>query len=101
MQICRDYYVLIDKNEIVLLNKNSGWVCKRFKFDGKDFLLNQETNSILTYKNESKQVVSYNLDGKSQTHDTNIPNASYQLKLVDCVNEKLLFLDSETNCLYF
>ena len=73
---------------------------KRFKIDSDDFLLNSSSNSILTYNNKSKQMVSFDFEGKQQTFDINIPNIGESAQLVDCLNEKLLFLDSKSDCLY-
>jgi hypothetical protein len=101
VEICEDYYVFLDRGEIKLLDRNSGWVKKRFEIDGNDFSLNTAKNSILTYNNESNQVLSYDFNGEAHALNINIPKAYKYIKLVDCLNDKLLFLNSNSQCLYF
>ena len=100
VQVCESFYVYLENKEIVLLDRKTGWPKKRFKIESDDFLLNPSSNSILTYNNKSKQMVCFDFEGKQQTFDINIPNIGESAHLVDCLNEKLLFLDSKSDCLY-
>ena len=100
VKVCESYYVYLENKEIVLLDRTTGWPKKRFKIESDEFLLNPSSNSILTYNNKSKQMVSYDFEGKQQTFDINIPNIGESAQLVDCLNEKLLFLDSKSDRLY-
>jgi hypothetical protein len=106
VQICGAYYVFLDtisfSREIILLDRTNGWIKKRFNIESYDFLLDSATNRILTYSISLNQVVSYDFEGKSQKFDLGIPKTnSNSIKLVDCLNDKFVFWDSKSNCLYF
>ena len=45
-------------------------------------------------------MVSYDFDGKSQAFDINKQNTKSSIELVDCLNEKFLFKDSNLEFLY-
>ena len=100
VQICEDYYVFLDKSEIKFLDRKTGWVKKMFKIDASDFLLNTDAQTILAYNNDSNKVLCYDFEGKSQTFDINFRRTFNHIKLVDCLKDKFLFLDSKSICLY-
>ena len=101
VQVCENYYVFRDKSEIILLDKSTGWIKNKFGIDERnDFLLDSATNRILTHNKESNQVVCYGFDGKSQTFDVDVSNLNQSIQLVDCSNDKLLFLDSSSKSLF-
>ena len=100
VQVCGSYFVFRDMSEVIFLDRASGWVIKRLKVDNYNFLLDPISNSLLTYRNESKQVVRTDLDGKVQTFNVNISKADRVVKLVGCLNDKLVFLDEKSHCLF-
>ena len=100
VEICEDYYVFLDKSEIKFLDRKTGWVKKMFKIDARDFLLNTDAQTILAYNNDSNKVLCYDFEGKSQTFDINFRRNFNHIKLVDCLKDKFLFLDSKSICLY-
>ena len=100
VQICEKFFVYLDAKEIILLDRSNGWAMKRIKIESNDFLLNSDTNRILTYDNGLKKVVSYDFEGKSQVFDINLAVTNESIKLVDCLKEKLLFLDSKSLCFF-
>jgi hypothetical protein len=102
VHVCESYFVFRDQSEIIFLDRNSGWVKRRFKFDASDFLLSSETNRILAYDKDLKQVVSYDFEGNSETQmlDVDTSNENIRVQLVDCLNDKLLFLGENLDCLF-
>ena len=101
MQVCESFYVLFNKTEVTLMDKHDGSIKASFNVRSNDYLLNPHANVLLAYDDSLKQVVSYDLDGKSQAFSSNFSNPNASIQLVDCSNEKLLFLDPSSNCLYF
>ena len=99
VEVCGSYFVFRDMSEVIFLDRTSGWVAKRLKVDEYNFLLDPSSNSILTYRNESKQVVRTGLDGKVQTFNVNVSKADRVVKLAGCWNDKLVFLDEKSHCL--
>jgi hypothetical protein len=88
VQICENFLVFKDRGQIILLDKITGLVNKRLKIDGNDFLLNPQTNSLLTYSNELNQVVNHDFNGKSQTFDITISNPNKCIHFLDCLSDK-------------
>ena len=103
VQVCESFLAFIDMGEVIFLDKNNGWVKKRIQLDYNynNFVLNPNTNRILIYDKSSNKVVSYDFNGKSETFDTNMPTTKSYFQLVDCLNERLLFLDEQSHCFYF
>ena len=102
MQVCESFYVLFNITEIILMDKDDdGTIKARFNVKSNDYLLNPDANALLAYDNVLKQVISYDFDGKSQAFSAIFSNPNASIQLVDCLNEKLLFLDPSSNCLYF
>ena len=101
VQVCESYFVYRDDSEVVLLDRKSGLVKKRFKFEGNEVLFDSGTSMILAYSNETNKVVGYDFEGESKVMDVNIINPSQSIQFVDCSNGKLLFWDSKSDCLYF
>ena len=101
LQICASFCIFLNTPEVLLADKNDGSIMKQFQIDSADFVLDHASNRILTYNNQSNQVVSYDFDGKSQKFNTNLKGSNQSIRLVGFLNEKLLFLDSVSNCIYF
>ena len=102
MQVSASYYVLFDTTEILFMDKHDGQAKKKLKTENKEFLLNSFSNSMITYNNCLYKVFSCDIDEERlQEYGINISSPNNQIKLVDCFNEKLLFLDESSNCLYF
>ena len=102
VQVCESYFVYRDDSEVVLLERKSGLVQKRFKFEGNEVLFDSGTSTILAYSNETHKVIGYDFEGESlQVLDVNISKPSKFIHFVDCSNGKMLFWDSESGCLYF
>ena len=90
----------MNSREIILLDRKNGWVKKKIKIENYNFFLNHHTNRIVSYTKHLNQVVSYDFDGKSQAFDINKQNTKSSIELVDCLNEKFLFKDSNLEFLY-
>ena len=101
VQVSESYFVYRDDSEVVLLDRKSGWVKKRFQFEGNEVLFDSGTSKILAYSSETNKVVSYDLEGGSKSFDVNIPSPNESIQFVDCLNGKLLFADAKSDWLYF
>jgi hypothetical protein len=101
VQVSESYFVYRDDSEVVLLDRTSGWIKKRFQFEGNEVLFDSGTSKILAYSSETNKVVSYDLEGESQSFDVNIPSPNESIQFVDCLNGKLLFWDAKSDWLYF
>ena len=100
--VCEKFYVLSKRyNEIMVMDRDDGSIKSNFDFFGRDFFLNKVKNSILEHEKGSEELISYDLDGKSQKLKLNISDLNARIKLVDCLDGKLLFLDAKANSLYF
>ena len=76
---------------------------KQFKLDehASEYLLNSETNRILTYNKYLKQLVIYDFEGNSETQMLDIDTSNKNIRVnVDCLNGKLLFLGEKLDCLF-
>ena len=83
VQVSESFFVYRDDSEVVLLDRKSGWVKKRFRFERNEVLLDSGANTILAYSNESNKAVSYNFEGEAQVLAVNISKPSKFIRFVD------------------
>ena len=101
MQVSESFFIfLLENKEIVVMGKLDGLVKKRIGVNHGDFVLNSNRSRILVYSHKIGQMVSYGFDGRAQKFDWSVDKADC-LELVDCFNEKLVFLEPYSLCLYF
>lgn len=101
MQVSESFFVfLLENKEIVVMDKLDGLVKKRISVNHGDFVLNSNKSRILVYSHKIGQMVSYGFDGRAQKFDWSVDKVDC-LELVDCFNEKLVFLEPYSLCLYF
>jgi hypothetical protein len=100
MQVTSNYYVLYEPftKSISLMNKNDGAIKGQFLIKDKDFVVDKRSNYILSCKKGFKQLFVYDFDGSE--HAFNYTNEA-NLKLVGCLDGKLIVYDPLKYCLYF
>ena len=101
MLVSENFFVLKRYNEIIVMDRDDGSIKTNFDFFGSDFFLNKVKSSILEYEQGTDELISYDFDGKSQILKLNMSDPNGRIKLVDCCDGKLLFLDAKANSLYF
>ena len=102
MQVSTSYFVLFDTKEILFMDKHDGQVKRTLSIDNNGFLLNRLSNSMITFNNRLSKVISCDIDeDTAEEFNISIQNPNKHTKLVDCFNERLLFLDESSRCLYF
>jgi hypothetical protein len=105
MRVCDLYFVFLDYEQVVFMNRQSGMVDKKINFDSFDFMLYGDGLDAFKYDGASCSLVIYDFDGCSQEFSLDKANLDAKIKknmtLVDCVNGKLIFFYEDNGCLVF
>ena len=99
LKVAEKFFVFLVGAEIVVMNRKTRKMSKRFHIAESKIMLNGSKNGILAYDSKRNELVSYDFQGGLQSFKLNgIRNT---VELVDCSNEKFFFYDSLLDCLYF
>ena len=101
IRVNQDYFVLLDDSGVLVMSRGDGLVRSRFSINSEDFVLDPSADCILTYSNESNKVVCFDFNGKSKSFGLSKSHLREKSRILECLDQKIVFYDPYSLYLYF
>ena len=98
LEVSEKYFILLDNKVIKVMNRDDGLISKEFKIGSDEFMLFMGS-VIASYDTRSKMLILHDLEGNSK--ENKVEKISNDSKLVDCLDDKLVFYDTNRSILQF
>ena len=96
MRVADDYFVFKNGTNVLLMDRLDGSTKRTFCINSSDFVLDSSNDRIIAAK--LGKLVCFGFEG--ETFEISISNMK-NFELVDFVNDKFMFYDANSFCLYF
>jgi hypothetical protein len=98
IEVNEEYYFLLDKKQVYLMDKKSGTISRKINIDSFQFTLFRD-KFIVTFKSKEKKLTSYDFHGEMISDEKGLFTTS--TKLIKSLNESLIFFDHKQSLLSF
>ena len=98
MKITEKYFVFLDGENVLLIDRLDEMIKRTFSIGSSDFLLDSSNDRIIAHDDELERLVCFNFEGES----FEIPISKLKnVELVDYAYERFVFYNADSFCLHF
>jgi DNA-binding transcriptional MerR regulator len=97
MRVAENYFVFLDGNKVLIMDRWYGWIKRTFSIGGGDFVLDLSNERIMAYDGETEKLACFDFEGESFEIAV---SKGKKLELVDFVDERFVFYDVNSCLIY-
>ena len=98
MRVADNFFIFLDGTKVLLMNRDDGMIKQTFCIGSSDFVLDSSNDRIIAHDDELERLVCFDFEGESfEMPISKLKN----VELISYANERFMFYDANSICLYF